>query len=159
MADNSSKGDIVITNLKNKALRGYYNQNVGIDSTEKAKIIASNIKKGVNILGVAGTLETGCKTGTVTGAGSSAVTIETGLSAITVLILVKNKVSTTATGMVALWYKGGTTTGIGVNANSSPSAPSISVGTSKVTGGTFTYTPSGNITGLVTGGSYTWYAF
>lgn len=162
MVDNSGDGNIALTNLTDKVLNGYYKQNVGISSTEKEKIVAGNIKKGVSILGVTGTLEAsaGYKTGSVTGAGTDAVTIETGLSSFTTLLIVKDSFLTGTTGISILVVNGteGTCRGFGVGTGSYVKSPSTSVGTVSVNGGTVTYTPSNEAQGLINNSTYTWYA-
>ena len=77
--------------------KGYHNGSgkVAISDSEQAKIVASNIKKGVSILGVAGSYE-----GTVSSGGgvqvkagtTSSTTINTGLSKIDKLIIYANKI-------------------------------------------------------------------
>lgn len=77
--------------------QGYHNGSgkVAISGSEQAKIIASNIKKGVSILGVAGSYE-----GTASGGGvqvktgtTSSPTINTGLSKIDKLIIYADKIT------------------------------------------------------------------
>lgn len=86
--------------------QGYHNGSgkVAISDSEQAKIIASNIKKGVSILGVAGSYE-----GTASGGGvqvktgtTSSPTIDTGLSKIDKLIIYANKIA--SKGMVDMIY-------------------------------------------------------
>ena len=75
--------------------QGYHNGSgkVAISESEQAKIIASNIKKGVSILGVTGSYEGTSDGGAkmMTGTTSS-TTINTGLSKIDKLIIYANKI-------------------------------------------------------------------
>nr|DAX72624.1 MAG TPA: tail protein [Caudoviricetes sp.] len=86
--------------------QGYHNGSgkVAISDSEQAKIIASNIKKGVSILGVTGSYE-----GTASGGGvqvktgtTSSPTINTGLSKIDKLIIYADKI--TSVGVVTAVY-------------------------------------------------------
>lgn len=86
--------------------KGYHNGSgkVAISDSEQAKIIASNIKKGVSILGVAGSYEgTASSGGVQVKAGTtSSPTINTGLSKIDKLIIYANKIA--SKGMVDMIY-------------------------------------------------------
>lgn len=86
--------------------KGYHNGSgkVAISDSEQAKIIASNIKKGVSILGVAGSYE-----GTASGGGGQVktgtttnTTINTGLSKIDKLIIYAEKIK--SKGMIDMIY-------------------------------------------------------
>lgn len=90
--------------------QGYHNGSgkVAISDSEQAKIIASNIKKGVSILGVAGSYE-----GTASGSGgggqvktgtTTSTTINTGLSKIDKFIIYTESIS--GKGAVDIIYTG-----------------------------------------------------
>ena len=87
--------------------KGYHNGSgkVAISDSEQAKIIASNIKKGVSILGVAGSYEGTASSGggvQVKAGTTSSPTINTGLSKIDKLIIYANKIA--SKGMVDMIY-------------------------------------------------------
>jgi len=87
MADNGAVSGTISTRAGSYTVpAGYHNGGgkVQIASAEQAKIIASNIKAGVKILGVTGTLAAGAKieTGTITGGSSkTSLTISHSLGA------------------------------------------------------------------------------
>ena len=60
MIDNGAVSETIVSKSESYMIpKGYHDGNgtIGIDSSEQAKIIASNIKKGVSILGVTGSYE------------------------------------------------------------------------------------------------------
>ena len=60
MVDNGAVSETIVSKSESYMIpKGYHDGNgtIGIDSSEQAKIIASNIKKGVSILGVTGSYE------------------------------------------------------------------------------------------------------
>lgn len=132
-----------------------------------ANLLAENIKSGISIFGVTGTYESSGSSGgknvaqgTITGAGTNAVTIDTGLNSFTTLLVVKDSFVSATTGIEILVVNGigGTCRGFGVSAGSYVKSPSISVGAVTVNGGTVTYTPSNEAQGLISNSAYTWYA-
>lgn len=132
-----------------------------------ANLLAENIKNGVSIFGVTGTYESSDSSGgknvaqgTITGAGTNAVTIDTGLNSFTTLLVVKDSFVSATTGIEILVVNGigGTCRGFGVGTGSYIKSPSISVGAVTVNGGTVTYTPSDEAQGLISNSAYTWYA-
>lgn len=132
-----------------------------------ANLLAENIKKDISIFGVTGTYESSDSSGgknvaqgTITGAGTNAVTIDTGLNSLTTLLVVKDSFSSVTTGIEILVVNGigGTCRGFGVGTGSYVKSPSTSVGAVTVNGGTVTYTPSNEAQGLISNGAYTWYA-
>ena len=132
-----------------------------------ANLLAENIKSGISIFGVTGTYESSGSSGgknvaqgTITGAGTNAVTIDTGLNSFTTLLVVKDSFVSATTGIEILVVNGigGTCRGFGVGTGSYIKSPSISVGAVTVNGGTVTYTPSGEAQGLISNSAYTWYA-
>lgn len=73
MTDNGAQTGTISTASGSVAINaGYHNGSgkVSISSTEQAKIIASNIKKGVSILGVTGTVQEGVDTSDATASAS-----------------------------------------------------------------------------------------
>lgn len=132
-----------------------------------ANLLAENIKKDISIFGVTGTYESSGSSGgknvaqgTITGAGTNAVTIDTGLNSFTTLLVVKDSFVSATTGIEILVVNGigGTCRGFGVGTGSYIKSPSISVGAVTVNGGTVTYTPSNEAQGLISNSAYTWYA-
>ncbi len=132
-----------------------------------ANLLAENIKKDISIFGVTGTYESSDSSGgknvaqgTITGAGTNAVTIDTGLNSFTTLLVVKDSFVSATTGIEILVVNGigGTCRGFGVGTGSYIKSPSISVGAVTVNGGTVTYTPSDEAQGLISNSAYTWYA-
>lgn len=130
-------------------------------------LLAENIKKDISIFGVTGTYESSDSSGgknvaqgTITGAGTNAVTIDTGLNSFTTLLVVKDSFVSATTGIEILVVNGidGTCRGFGVSAGSYVKSPSTSVGAVTVNGGTVTYTPSNEAQGLISNSAYTWYA-
>ena len=130
-------------------------------------LLAENIKKDISIFGVTGTYESSDSSGgknvaqgTITGAGTNAVTIDTGLNSFTTLLVVKDSFVSATTGIEILVVNGigGTCRGFGVGTGSYIKSPSISVGAVTVNGGTVTYTPSNEAQGLISNSAYTWYA-
>ena len=130
-----------------------------------ANLLAENIKNGVSIFGVigsfAGESSGGSKTaqGTVTGAESGAVTIDTGLDNVSTFVLFCHKSASTS-GVISAAYADGTTTGVGVSYSQYFKTVGYSSGTIAVEGGTVSYTPKNNtaITKLMQGAEYTWIA-
>ena len=132
-----------------------------------ANLLPENIKNGISIFGVTGTYESSDSSGgknvaqgTITGAGTNAVTIDTGLNSFTTLLVVKDSFVSATTGIEILVVNGigGTCRGFGVGTGSYIKSPSISVGAVTVNGGTVTYTPSDEAQGLISNSAYTWYA-
>ena len=132
-----------------------------------ANLLAENIKSGISIFGVTGTYESSDSSGgknvaqgTITGAGTNAVTIDTGLNSFTTLLVVKDSFVSATTGIEILVVNGigGTCRGFGVGTGSYVKSPSTSVGAVTVNGGTVTYTPSNEAQGLISNSAYTWYA-
>ena len=78
-----------------------------IDNEEKAKLIPENIKSGVNILGVTGSLQTGGSSGGKQIKTSTTInpSFSTGLTTIDKLILYAKEIK--ATGVVSVIYDGG----------------------------------------------------
>ena len=107
-----------------------------------------------------GTMKSGKVTqGTITGAGTNAVTIDTGLSDVSKLIIFRGG-GATESGILTLTYVDGKTTAVGISYGQYLSTVSYSVGEVVVEGGTVTYTPKdGNTTSnLMEGKEYTWIA-
>lgn len=142
--------------------QGYHNGSgkVAISESEQAKIIASNIKKGVSILGVAGSYE-----GTASGGGiqvktgtTSSPTINTGLSKIDKLIIYADKI--TSVGVVTAVCSAGKAkvTFCGdYSVYSKPCGITDRSGFS-VSGGTFSWTESAKEYGFMNNATYNWIA-
>lgn len=142
--------------------KGYHNGSgkVAISESEQAKIIASNIKKGVSILGVAGSYE-----GTASGGGvqvktgiTSSPTINTGLSKIDKLIIYADKI--TSVGVVTAVYSAGKAkvTFCGdYSVYSKPCGITDRSGFS-VSGGTFSWTESVKEYKFMNNATYNWIA-
>lgn len=131
-----------------------------------SNLLAENIKKDISIFGVTGTYESSGSSGganvaqgTITGAGTNAVTIDTGLNSISIFALF-NHSSPSASGMTSALYLNGTATGAGVSYSQYFKTVSYSVGTFTIDGGKITYTPKGNaaVTALMQDKKYTWIA-
>ena len=114
---------------------------------------------GVNITG---TLSASAKTmkGTITGGGANAVTFDTGLKAISCIVIMQTVTSTSDTGIIALLHQNGKTEGIGNSYSQYLKTSSTSTGMIAINGGEVTYTPKNGaeVTNMVDGKEYTWIA-
>lgn len=114
---------------------------------------------GVNITG---TLSVSAKTmkGTVTGGGANAVAFDTGLKAISCIVIMQTVTRTSDTGIIALLHQNGKTEGIGNSYSQYLKTSSTSTGTIAINGGEVTYTPKNGteVTNMVDGKEYTWIA-
>lgn len=114
---------------------------------------------GVNITG---TLSVSAKTmkGTVTGGGANAVAFDTGLKAISCIVIMQTVTRTSDTGIIALLHQNGKTVGIGNSYSQYLKTSSTSTGTIAINGGEVTYTPKNGteVTNMVDGKEYTWIA-
>lgn len=142
--------------------QGYHNGSgkVAISDSEQAKIIASNIKKGVSILGVAGSYE-----GTASGGGvqvktgtTSSPTINTGLSKIDKLIIYADKI--TSVGVVTAVYSAGKAKVIfcGDYSVYSKACGITDRSGFSVSGGTFSWTESAKEYKFMNNAAYNWIA-
>lgn len=142
--------------------QGYHNGSgkVAISDSEQAKIIASNIKKGVSILGVTGSYE-----GTASGGGvqvktgtTSSPTINTGLSKIDKLIIYADKI--TSVGVVTAVYSAGKAKVIFCGDYSAYSKACGITDRSgfSVSGGTFSWTESAKEYKFMNNAAYNWIA-
>ena len=131
-----------------------------------ANLLPENIKSGISILGVTGTYESSGSSGgknvaqgTITGAGTNAVTIDTGLNSINIFALF-NHSSASASGITSVLYLNGTVTGVGVSYSQYFKTVGYSAGTITIDGGKVTYTPKEDtaITALMQDKEYTWIA-
>lgn len=108
---NNGSYNINITNASgNTAIPEGFHNGYGyarIDSEEKAKLIPENIKSGVNILGVTGSLQTGGGDGGKQLKTSTTISpsFSTGLTTIDKLILYAKEIK--GTGVVSVVYEGG----------------------------------------------------
>lgn len=129
-------------------------------------LLAENIKSGISIFGVTGTYESSGSSGgknvaqgTITGAGTNAVTIDTGLNSINTFALF-NHSSASASGITSVLYLNGTVTGVGVSYSQYFKTVGYSAGTITIDGGKVTYTPKEDtaVTALMQDKEYTWIA-
>lgn len=111
---------------------------------------------------ITGTLSVSAKTmkGTITGGGANAVTFDTGLKAISCIVIMQTVTSTSDTGIIALLHQNGKTEGIGNSYSQYLKTSSTSKGTIAINGGEVTYTPKNGteVTNMVNGKEYTWIA-
>lgn len=111
---------------------------------------------------ITGTLSVSAKTmkGTVTGGGANAVAFDTGLKAISCIVIMQTVTSTSDTGIIALLHQNGKTKGIGNSYSQYLKTSSTSTGTIAINGGEVTYTPKNGteVTNMVDGKEYTWIA-
>ena len=149
------KGDIKKTVVYNEA-GSIYGDAKASDVRVGKTFTSSN---GVNITG---TLSASAKTmkGTITGGGANAVTFDTGLKAISCIVIMQTVTSTSDTGIIALLHQNGKTEGIGNSYSQYLKTSSTSKGTIAINGGEVTYTPKNGteVTNMVNGKEYTWIA-
>lgn len=111
---------------------------------------------------ITGTLSVSAKTmkGIVTGGGANAVAFDTGLKAISCIVIMQTVTSTSNTGIIALLHQNGKTVGIGNSYSQYLKTSSTSTGTIAINGGEVTYTPKNGaeVTNMVDGKEYTWIA-
>lgn len=128
---------------------------------------ASDVRAGKtftssNGVKITGTLSVSAKTmkGTVTGGGANAVAFDTGLKAISCIVIMQTVTRTSDTGIIALLHQNGKTEGIGNSYSQYLKTSSTSTGTIAINGGEVTYTPKNGaeVTNMVNGKEYTWIA-
>lgn len=128
---------------------------------------ASDVRAGKtftssNGVKITGTLSVSTKTmkGTVTGGGANAVAFDTGLKAISCIVIMQTVTRTSDTGIIALLHQNGKTEGIGNSYSQYLKTSSTSTGTIAINGGEVTYTPKNGaeVTNMVNGKEYTWIA-
>lgn len=128
---------------------------------------ASDVRAGKtftssNGVKITGTLSVSAKTmkGIVTGGGANAVAFDTGLKAISCIVIMQTVTSTSDTGIIALLHQNGKTVGIGNSYSQYLKTSSTSTGTIAINGGEVTYTPKNGteVTNMVNGKEYTWIA-
>lgn len=97
--------------------------------------------------------------GTITGDGTNAVTIDTGLNSVSIFALFCHSTSSVS-GMTSALYINGAVTGACVNYSQYFKTVGYNVGTFTIEGGKITYTPKENtaVTGLMENMEYTWIA-
>lgn len=108
---NNGKHDITFSNIGvgYHIPEGYHNGTgyVGLNTTERNKLIPENIKNGVTILGVTGNLQTGGSSGGKQIKTSTTInpSFSTGLTTIDKLVLYAKEIK--GTGVVSVIYEGG----------------------------------------------------
>ena len=145
--------------------KGYHDGSgsVQISSTEASKLIASNIKKGITILGVTGSYQGSASSGGVqvkTGTTTS-TSINTGLSSIDKFIIYADKIS--SEGMVNVIYdvskSAVTLTACGGYNSFVQQCKTITQTTGySVSGGTFQWTDSSSLGSFMFDATYNWIA-
>lgn len=158
----TQNGNITTKNQNLNILKGYHDGKgyVGIDETEKQKIIPENIKNGVSILGVTGNLQTGVAGKQVKTGTTSSPTINTGLSKIDKLIIYANKI--TSLGVVTAVYSAdvgkANVTFCGDYSKYLKDCGIVDLSGFSVSGGTFSWTETMDAYRFMSNATYNWIA-